>query len=113
MALDTSSTDRSYLFGRLLAVAEQVERATYDREEKRESNAIRMQAVFAQRPLYAWRIIEEKLIPYYARLAPACALTSKTSWETFWISCPTRAIPLWHNAWRMYICLAITSSARR
>lgn len=56
--------------GRLLAVAEQVERATYDREEKRDPNAIRMQAVFAQRPLYAWRIIEEKLNPYYARLKP-------------------------------------------
>lgn len=70
MALDTSSTNRSYLFGRLLAVAEQVERATYDREEKRDPNAIRMQAVFAQRPLYAWRIIEEKLNPYYARLKP-------------------------------------------
>lgn len=70
LALDTSSTNRSYLFGRLLAVAEQVERATYDREEKRDPNAIRMQAVFAQRPLYAWRIIEEKLNPYYARLKP-------------------------------------------
>ena len=70
LALDTSSINRSYLFGRLLAVAEQVERATYDREEKRDPNAIRMQAVFAQRPLYAWRIIEEKLNPYYARLKP-------------------------------------------
>lgn len=70
LALDTSCTDRSYLFGRLLAVAEQIERAAFDRDEKREPNAIRMQAVFAQRPLYAWRIIEEKLNPYYARLSP-------------------------------------------
>ena len=70
LALDTSSTDRSYLFGRLLAVAEHVERSTYSKEETRETNAIRMQTVFAQRPMYAWRIIEERLNPYFARLTP-------------------------------------------
>lgn len=70
LALDTSNSNRSYLFGRLLAVAEQVERSTYGREEGREPNAIRMQAEFSRRPLYAWRIIEEKLNPYYARLTP-------------------------------------------
>ncbi len=70
LALDTTNTDRSYLFGRLLAVAEQVERSTYDFGEERETNAIRLQSVFTQRPLYAWRLIEEKLAPYFARLAP-------------------------------------------
>jgi CRISPR-associated protein Csd1 len=70
LTLDASNRDRSYLFGRLLAIAEQVERSTYDREEGREPNAIRMWSVFAQRPLYGWRILEEKLIPYYARLTP-------------------------------------------
>lgn len=70
LALDTSNRDRSYLFGRLLAVAEQAERSTYDREEAREPNAIRLQAVFAQRPLYAWRIIHEQLTPYFARMSP-------------------------------------------
>lgn len=70
LALNTEESNRSYLFGRLLAVAEQVERSTYDRGEGREPNAIRMQAVFSQRPLYAWRIIEEKLNPYFARMAP-------------------------------------------
>lgn len=71
LALDTSNTNRSYLFGRLLAVAEQVERTTYDYGENRETNAIRMQSVFAQRPLYGWRIIDEKLGPYFTRLYPA------------------------------------------
>lgn len=70
LALDTQNQDRSYLFGRFLAVAEQVERSTYDREEGREPNAIRMQAVFAQRPLYASRILNEQLVPYFARLKP-------------------------------------------
>jgi len=70
LALDIENNDRSYLFGRLLAVAEQIERGTYQRGEERETNAIRMQSVFVQRPMYAWGIIEEKLVPYYARLSP-------------------------------------------
>lgn len=71
LALDTLNPDRSYLFGRLLAVAEHVERSTYGKDEGRETNAIRMQTVFAQRPMYAWRIIEERLNPYFARLTPS------------------------------------------
>lgn len=70
MALDTGNTDRSYLFGRLLAVAEHVERSTYGKEEKREPNAIRLQSVFCQRPMYAWGLIDKALNPYYAKLAP-------------------------------------------
>lgn len=70
LELDLDNRDRSYLFGRLLAVLEQAERSTYDRDEGREPNAIRMQTVFAQRPLYAWRILDEALNPYFARLSP-------------------------------------------
>lgn len=70
MALDETNSNRSYLFGRLLAVAEQAEKSTYTNGESRETNAIRMQAVFVQRPLYAWRIIEERLNPYFARMQP-------------------------------------------
>lgn len=68
MALDKENLDRSYLFGRLLAVLEAVEKSTYYRGEDRETNAIRMQAVFAQRPLYAWGILENKLNPYFSKL---------------------------------------------
>ncbi|MDY3617580.1 type I-C CRISPR-associated protein Cas8c/Csd1 [Agathobaculum sp.] len=90
LALDTSCTDRSYLFGRLLAVAEKVERSTYGKEEGRETNAIRMQTVFAQRPLYAWRILGEQLNPYFARLTPnlrawykniISEITDKLDWD--------------------------------
>lgn len=70
MALDQENTNRSYLFGRLLAIAELVERSTYGREETRETNAMRMQKTFAMRPLSGWRMLEENLEPYYARLAP-------------------------------------------
>lgn len=70
LELDLSCQNRSYLFGRLLAVAEKVERDSYEREEKREPNAIRMQTMFVRRPLYIWAKLEEKLLPYFRRLSP-------------------------------------------
>ena len=70
LALDTTNDNRSYLFGRWLAVMEQVERNTYDKKEGREPNAIRMQSVFVRRPLYASRIITEQLKPYFEKLHP-------------------------------------------
>lgn len=70
MALDKNCSDRSYLFGRLLAVAEAVENSTYTNEDRRETNALRMQKAFALRPMTAWRLLEEKLEPYYKQLKP-------------------------------------------
>ncbi len=70
MELDLNSKNRSYLFGRLLAVAERVERITYDTDEKRQPNAMRLQSAFCQRPMHTWRLIEESLNPYYAKLKP-------------------------------------------
>lgn len=70
MALEKDKKDRSYQFGRLLAVMEKVERDTYDRSENREPNAIRMQSVFCERPMYASRIIRDSLNPYFAKLSP-------------------------------------------
>ena len=71
MQLDINNTNRSYLFGRLLAVTEKVERSTYSKDEsRREPNAIRLQSVFVQRPLNTWGILEKALIPYYAKLNP-------------------------------------------
>ncbi len=69
MALDRENTDRSYLFGRLLAVAEALEDSTYTDEDRRETNAMRMQTVFALRPLETWRVLQKKLEPYSKRLA--------------------------------------------
>ncbi len=74
LTLNTEERNRSYLFGRLLAVAELAERKTYDKNEFREPNAIRMQSVFSRRPLYAWRIIRERLNPYMARMNPGARI---------------------------------------
>lgn len=72
MALEPEKKDLSYQYGRLLAVFEKIERDTYDSNEKREPNAIRMQAVFTKRPQYASRVIWEQLKKaYYPRLKPA------------------------------------------
>lgn len=73
MALDAEKKDRSYQYGRLLAVLEKIEKDTYDREENknRETNAIRMQSVFVKRPAYATKIIIEQLKNgYYPKLKP-------------------------------------------
>ncbi len=70
MELDVNNRDRSYLFGRLLAVLEKVERITYDREEKREPNAIRYQAVYVNHPMRTWETLEGLLKPYFQKLHP-------------------------------------------
>ena len=70
MALEKEKKDRSYQYGRLLAVLEKAERDTYGAEEDRETNAIRMQSVFTQRPQYAARMIWEQVKRgYYRRLS--------------------------------------------
>ena len=70
MKLDLENHDRSYLFGRLLAVCEKVERITYDRGESRETNAIRLQSAFVNRPMQTWKILEGLLNPYFQKLRP-------------------------------------------
>ena len=69
MALDTSITSRDYLYGRLLAIADDIEGfALYKSGEKRLTNAIRMMQRFADRPFSTWRTIELSLQPYIERL---------------------------------------------
>lgn len=74
MVLDKNNRNRSYLFGRMLAVMEQVERLTYRNGEDREPHAIRMQAVFSERPLYAAKVIQKDLVPYFEKLHPAARM---------------------------------------
>lgn len=72
MELHTENPDRSYQFGRLLAVFEKVERSTYTNDEKREPYAIRMLSAFSQRPMYIANNIEQHLErAYFSRLSPA------------------------------------------
>ena len=71
MALEPERRDRSYHFGRLLAVMEKVERDTYDSKDGRQPNAMRLQSVFCQRPMYAAGQLEKQLErAYFPRLHP-------------------------------------------
>lgn len=70
MALDKKCTNRDYLYGRLLAVADKIERRTFDRDEDggRETNADRFMNAFSQRPYQTWQMIEQKIHPYLQKL---------------------------------------------
>jgi len=69
MALDENQEDRSYIFGRLLAIAQQIEEyALYTAGEKRNTNAERLMHQFKIHPYKTWGIITDKLKPYMARL---------------------------------------------
>lgn len=71
MELDENNRDRSYLFGRLLAVADMVEREALERSKlERETNAVRSQAAFVQCPFKIYENIEKALKPYYDKLKP-------------------------------------------
>lgn len=69
VALDKSAKDRSYLYGRLLAVADRIEYMTYDTKDNgRITNAKRYMSTFSQRPYETWKVIEENIQPYLAKL---------------------------------------------
>lgn len=69
MALEPKRMDRSYQFGRLLAILEKVERDTYSSGESREPNAIRLQAMFSRRPMDTAHQLEKQLEQaYFPRL---------------------------------------------
>jgi len=70
MELDNENNDRSYLFGRLLAVLEKVERNAFDAGESREPNAIRLMSAYVNHPVTVWKNIDQILIPYYQKLRP-------------------------------------------
>lgn len=69
MALDSDRQTRDYLYGRLLAVADNIENyALYLSNEKRSTTAERLMQRFADRPYSTWRTIELALSPYKSRL---------------------------------------------
>lgn len=69
MALEEERTSRDYLYGRLLAVADNIEGyALTAAETNRDTNAARLMQRFADRPFSTWRNIELALLPYKARL---------------------------------------------
>jgi CRISPR-associated protein Csd1 len=69
MSLEEDRTSRSYLFGRLLAVAEKIEsHALYLAKETRDTTAERLMQRFSDHPASTWRTIELSLRPYMQRL---------------------------------------------
>jgi CRISPR-associated protein Csd1 len=68
LGIKEDCTDRDYLYGRLLAVADWIEHITMDKEDKRETNGKRYMSAFSKRPYMTWKIIEEKLQPYQRKL---------------------------------------------
>ena len=69
MSLDTSNTSRDYLYGRLLAIAEQIEaRALYIADINRPTATMRLMQRFSDRPFSTWQIIYNQLNPYMLQL---------------------------------------------
>src|SRR5690606_8999739 len=68
VSLDKEINDRDYLFGRLLALADVLERRALASEETRATNAIRYMNSFSKHPARTWKTIQESLQPYQARL---------------------------------------------
>lgn len=70
MALERTRRSRDYLFGRLLAIADNLEKMALDLGgENRETNAARQMAHFARQPMSSWLDLDsQKLPPYRSRL---------------------------------------------
>ncbi|MGN7478748.1 type I-C CRISPR-associated protein Cas8c/Csd1 [Solibacillus silvestris] len=68
VALDTNCKDRDYLFGRMLAVADVLERRALGKEENRATNALRYMSAFQTNPLRTWLTIQKNLQPYQMKL---------------------------------------------
>ena len=76
MALEKEKKNRSYQYGRLLAVLEKIEQDTYDKKDTmRETNAIRLQQRFVQKPLETSEQIIRKLKQAYYRKLKKPAIT--------------------------------------
>jgi CRISPR-associated protein Csd1 len=69
MGLDESRTSRDYLYGRLLAIAENIESlALFVAKENRDTSAAKLMQRFADHPYTTWRTLELGLRPYMSRL---------------------------------------------
>lgn len=75
VGLNESLNDRDYLFGRLLAVADVLERAALD--DNRATNAIRYMNAFARHPARTWLTIQSALQPYQQKMGAKAAYWTK------------------------------------
>lgn len=77
VALDIECKDRDYLFGRLLAVADVLERSALGKEENRATNALRYMNAFQNNPERTWGTIQKNLQPYQMKLREKGVFYSK------------------------------------
>ncbi|XID91067.1 type I-C CRISPR-associated protein Cas8c/Csd1 [Paenibacillaceae bacterium WGS1546] len=75
--LDTENASRDYLFGRLLAIADVLERSALGPDESRATNAIRYMNAFSRHPERTWKTIQACLQPYQAKLGTKATYLSK------------------------------------
>ena len=68
VGLDRTCTDRSYLYGRLTAVADKMESDTFERGEARQTNAKRYMSAMLNAPFKTWAYLEERVLPYTAKI---------------------------------------------
>ncbi len=70
--LNKNEESLPYLCGRLLAVADALEKSTFNEEDqrRRETNAIRYFTKFMEHPCQTWEILNKRLVPYLAKLGP-------------------------------------------
>ena len=72
MTIDENCSDRSYLFGRILACADQLEQyAVYNtagEKGNRPTNALRYEVAFTQHPAKTLALLRKQLEPYLERL---------------------------------------------
>lgn len=68
LSLNTEEKDRSYLFGRLTAIADVVECLATKDENDRQTNAVRYFSAMQQRPAATWANLRSRLEPYFAKI---------------------------------------------
>jgi CRISPR-associated protein Csd1 len=73
LKLDETCTDRNYLFGRLLAVAERIEMVSrwkkhISKAEERPTNALNYMSAFQAHPFMTWETIYRQIRPYRQHL---------------------------------------------
>ena len=66
--VDKNNTDRSYLYGRLLAVYERIEASTFDKENNRVTNAEKFWTSYTNNPATMMLRLEEKIKTYEKQL---------------------------------------------
>lgn len=84
MELNRSYNNRSYLYGRLMAVAEKLETDTYDDNEARMTNAARFMNSVIASPYKSWGNVCKRLYPYinkYKVKTRSLCLLSERAWR--------------------------------